>query len=118
MKRLVVDGQLKYIREETLRYYSKRYRKRVIVEKGYPSDGATGAIDILSNSWWVHDKLCDTGLWSDGTRVTNWQASWVLSDVLWAERQFLRAIYWFFPTFLLGGGKCRENGMFKLKEQA
>ena len=96
-----------YYRKEKLVYYSKRYNKYITVDKGYPSDGATGAIDIDSDGWWVHDKLCDTGLFDDGTKCTNFQASTILSDILWKEKRWFRTIYWWPITYLFGGGKCR-----------
>jgi hypothetical protein len=98
-----------YIRKTALRYYSKRYDKYVNVPKGYKSDGATGAIDIDSDGWWVHDKLCDTGIFDDGSRCSNKQASTVLSDILRSEGRWCRAIYWWPMTYLFGGGKCREK---------
>lgn len=100
------------------KYYSKRYGKWVELEDDMFSDGATGAFDIFSLAWWIHDKLCDTGKWMDGTRLTNWQASRVLADILWSERRFFRSIYWLFTTFLGGGGEARKNGMFSLKKVA
>ncbi len=99
----------RYYRKQRLDYYSERYDKHVIVPTGYPSDGATGAIDIDSDGWWVHDKLCDTGTWEDGTPCTNFQASTVLSDILRSEGRWARAIYWWPFTYLFGGGKCRDN---------
>jgi len=96
----------------TIRYYSKRYDKHVIVEEGFESDGATGAFDIWSEAWWVHDKICETGKWSDGTSVTNWQASTVLADILDSEQRYFRARYWWVMTWLLGCEKARENGMW------
>ena len=98
-------------------YYSKKYKKWVAIEEGYPSDGATGAWDIISLAWWIHDKLCDEGHWLDGTKLTNWECSNVLSEILWSEGRVFRAFYWLFSTFLLGGGKARENGMFKLNKE-
>lgn len=100
-----------YKNKAEIKYYSKRYNKHVTVPKGYNSDGATGAIDIYSDAWWIHDKLCDTGKWDDGTECTNWQASSVLSDVLKSEGRWIRAIYWWPMTWLFGGGKARDNGM-------
>jgi len=108
----------KYKCPKEIKYYSVRYDKFVTVPEGYPSDGATFAEDIYSDSWWVHDKLCDTGKWDDGTPVTNWQASMVLRDILWVEKRYVRSFRWFFWTFLLGGEKLKkENGWFKLKEK-
>ena len=93
-------------------YHSVRYKKMVIVEVGYESDGATGAIDIPSKGWWVHDKLCDTGIFYDGTKCTNWQASMILSDILSQEGRWFRAKTWFITTWLFGGGRARDNGMW------
>lgn len=94
-----------------IKYFSPRYKKFVTVPKGYVSDGATGASDIYSKAWWVHDMLCDRGTWDDGTPVTNWQASSVLSDILKDEGRWFRARTWFVATWLFGGGKARDNGM-------
>ena len=108
------DGRhgFKYRLEQPIYYYSERYGKEVRVPRGYLSDGATGAIDIDSLSWWVHDKLCDTGTWDDGTPVTNWQASHVLSDILKSEGRWVRSKYWFWSTWLFGCDKARNNGMW------
>jgi hypothetical protein len=97
-------------------YYSPRYKKYVMLFAGDCSDGATGAIDILSRGWWFHDKLCVTGTWMDGTRLTNYQCSQVLYDILWSEGRYFRALYWKWSTFALGGGKARENGMVRLSQ--
>ena len=101
-----------YINEEAFTHYSKRYDKFITVVEGYESDGATGAIDIHSEAWWVHDKLCDTGLFDDGTKCNNKQASQILSDILRSEGRWIRAQYWYTFTWLFGGGKARENGMW------
>ena len=93
-------------------YYSKRYDKYVTVPKGYETDGATWAVDIHSESWKVHDKLCDTGLFDDGTECNNRQASQILSDILKAEGHWIRAQYWYTFTWLFGGGEARKNGMW------
>lgn len=104
-----------YTLNRTFTYYSPRYNKNVTCSEGMNSDGATDVVDIDSRSWWVHDRLCDTGVWDDGTKVTNWQASQVLADVLTEEGRSFRAKTWQIGTFLFGGGKARENGMFCLK---
>ena len=110
-------GKIKYCREHRLIYLSKRYGKYVTVPAGFGSDGATCAPDIHSNAWWVHDVLCKTGRFDDGTLCTNWQASRILGDILWQEKQWLRAFPWGLMTFLFGGDKARENGMFSLRNQ-
>lgn len=106
-----------YQNKKEIRYFSERYQKWVIVPVDYPSDGATFASDIYSDSWWVHDKLCDTGTWEDGTCVSNWQASQVLADILNDEGRWIRARRWFWATWLIGGGKCRENGMLSCADK-
>jgi len=108
-------SKIKYRCKKEIRYWSPRYKKLITVEYDYPSDGATFASDIYSDSWWVHDKLCDTGVFEDGTPCTNLQASMILRDILLNEGRYVRGIYWMWMTFAFGGGKCRENGMFKLK---
>jgi len=95
-------------------YYSNRYRKRVTVKAGTRSDGATGAYDLNSKSWWIHDQICNTGLFDDSYKCSNWQASMILSDVLNSEGRWFRSKTWFIGTFLFGGGKARKNGMFKI----
>lgn len=101
-----------YIRQTAIYYYSARYDKRVTVPMGYESDGATGARDIDSLSWWVHDKLCDFGLFDDGTPCNNLQASMILHDILISEGRWFRARSWFVMTWLFGGGLARDNGMY------
>ncbi len=86
--------------------------KSVTVPAGYPSDGATGARDIDSDGWWVHDKLCDTGKFDDGSACTNLQASMILYDILKSEGRWFRARSWLVTTWLFGGGKARDNGMY------
>lgn len=73
-------------------------------------------MDIISQGWWVHDQLCNTGKWDDGTPATNWQASRVLSDILYDEGRKWRSKYWFWATFFMGGGQARQNGMFRPNE--
>lgn len=102
-----------WVLDETLYYYSERYNRGVMLVQAARSDGATGAYDILSLSWWVHDQLCKTGTWHDGTPVTNWQASRVLSTILHHEGRWFRAITWFWVTYLFGCDKARLNGMFR-----
>jgi hypothetical protein len=78
------------------------------------SDGATGAPDLEGSiSWWVHDKICNTAQWEDGTRLSNWQASRVLRDILSAEGHKVRKRTWFWSTFFLGGwGIKAKSGWF------
>lgn len=106
------NGKTWYITMTELRWYCKRYNEWVICELHFVSDGATGAYDINSFGWLVHDKLCDTGQFNDGTKCNNWQCSTVISDILKNEGRYIRARTWKYSTFLFGGGKARKNGMF------
>lgn len=92
----------KYICPYTIRYYSERYDKWIIVPKGYPSDGATFAVDIFSEGWWCHDWIKDNNTFADGTPCTNKQASYILYDILRAERRWFRARTWFIATLTFG----------------
>ncbi len=84
-------------------YKSPRYRKVLTVEEGFVSDGGSGpAEDIVSLGWWVHDKLCTTWLWDDGSPCSNRQASAVLHDILLSEGRWFRARSWFLATWIFG----------------
>lgn len=96
-------------------YYSKRYDRYVKLKMtDKPYDGATWARDIVSFGWPIHDVLCRDGVFADGTKCTNWQASQILQDILKAENRWFRAHTWFWATLFFGGGKARKNGMFWL----
>lgn len=116
LKPVTIKGKTyKYISTNTYTYWSKRYKKCVTVGRRYLSDGATGAIDIHSDCWWIHDVLCDRGTWDCGTPCTNWQASRVLCDIMIEEgRTYTRSHSWKVATFMFGGGEARKNGMFEL----
>lgn len=107
------DGKkLGYEVKKNLAYKSKRYDKWITIKKGDKSDGATSAPDIDSWCWLIHDDLCNFGVFEDGSKCTNWQASKILSDILSAEGRWFRSLTWFAATWLIGGGKARKNGMF------
>lgn len=107
------DGDLLgYTVLQNIAYYSRRYGRWIGVEAGDKSDGASGAPDIDSFGWIFHDELCNDGRFERGRKCTNWQASRVLSDILRDERRYVRAFTWFWATWLFGGGKARDNGMF------
>jgi len=100
-----------FILDEPLKYFSPRYGKTISVPVGYTSDGATGAMDIISASWWVHDRMCDGSGWDDGTQPTRWEASQVLHDILKAEGYWMRAEYWRLATYWFGGKKLRAEAV-------
>ena len=94
-------------------YFSKRYQKHLKIKASdKPYDGASGAMDIDSFGWLFHDVACRDGCFSDGTPCTNWQASKILSDILKSEGRWFRSRSWFAATWLFGGGKARDNGMY------
>lgn len=139
-----IDGKIMYRLNKGFTYHSKRYDKDVTLEEGYLSDGATDAMDITSLGWWVHDKLCDQGMWDDGTKLSNWQCSQVLQDIMedeapsgistpgagWKEwtaarweryrpsSRYWQSKRWFWATWLCGGGQARKNGMLKVEAAA
>ena len=96
--------------------FMTRYGKSISITaaEGYRSDGATWAYDLNSKSWWFHDYLCDFGIFDDGSKCTNWQASMIIYDILKSEGKWFRARTWFLGTLIGGGGECRKNGMFTL----
>lgn len=106
-----------YRLDKEIVYTSPRYGKTVTVPVGFVSDGATGAMDIASRGWWIHDALCG-GYWGDGSKISNWQCSQVLQDVLAEEGRYWQSKRWFWATFLLGGGQARKNGMFSVSAPA
>lgn len=98
-----------YVSHEDFVYYSPRYKLSVFVQKGQVRDGASGAMDIKSSSWWVHDQLCADGKWYNGTPCTRVQAANVLYDILWDEGHYLRAHSWRAATYLFGCKSVRGN---------
>ena len=105
---------------ETYVYYSKRYNRTITVQKGFWCDGATGALDMDTDAWIIHDWICDSkngsdGKWDDGTLIDNWTASTILGDVLWLDGYKVRAVIWWWATWLFGCKACRKNGLRRVK---
>jgi hypothetical protein len=89
-----------YVIDEDFTYFSPRYKKHVFLPNGFRSDGASGpAEDIVSTSWFIHDKMCKERKWMDGTPCTAWEASAVLHDILLEEGRWFRARTWFVATY-------------------
>lgn len=95
---------------EPYHYESPRYKKSVYIPKGRRSDGATGAMNIYSAAWWVHDELCATAMWQDQSPCNALQAATVLRDILIHEGRWFRALYWAGATYWFGCKKPREHG--------
>lgn len=90
-----------YILLEDFWYYSERFDEWIHLEQGMFSDGASGAYDIHSASWWVHDKLTmyDQCYFLSGDSVSNYEASMILKDILSEEGRTFRSYSWFFSTW-------------------
>lgn len=95
---MLPDG--KYLLKESLYWFSSRYKKAITIVAPFKSDGATGAIDIVSLAWWVHDWLCVHRKFDDDTVCTPLMASLCLYDILKAEGRWIRAPFWFIATYL------------------
>ena len=94
-------------------YFSERYQKHLQIKAtDKPYDGASGAMDIDSFGWLFHDVAKREKKFSDGSECTNHQASCILYDILKSEGRWFRSRSWFAATWLFGGGKARNNGMF------
>jgi len=117
LRALCPEKNYKYVLTQKIVYTDKKGRS-VTCQPGMFSDGATGALDIASKSWWFHDALCNRGKWDDGTPCNNIEASIVLSSCLFSEWSIkkplrgVRAILWLPATWLGGGGAARKNGMW------
>lgn len=93
-----------YVLDAPVTYYSPRYRKSITCPAVMWSDGASGpAVDVASLAWWVHDRVCETGTWDDGTACTPWQRSTVLADILRSEGRWFRARTWWAATLVWDG---------------
>ncbi len=112
----------RYTNPHTIEYYSKRYKKTITVPEGYKSNGADYVLDVCPKSWYVHDWLCGSwlgtgpkpvgGQFDDGTSMNNWQCSHIFADILKEEGFFILSYTRFWGTWLGGGGKARDNGMW------
>lgn len=109
---ILEDGT--YRLDKAIVYFSPRYKKTITVPESFISDGATGAMDIASRAWFIHDILCAFGKWDDGTKLSNWQCSQVLQDVLVEEGRYWQSKRWFWATWFMGGGEARKNGMLSV----
>lgn len=85
---------------EQVVWRSQRYNRTVTVEPGFRSDGASGpARDILSRAWIVHDKVCTTFRWDDGSPISVWQTSVILNDALAEEGHTFIGPCWGVATY-------------------
>lgn len=94
---------------EEYRYWSEKYKKWLTIPKGMYSDGATCARDLEdTDAWLIHDHICRYARWDDGTPISNWQGSTVLSIELKKDGYWLESFTWKYATYLLGGGAARK----------
>ena len=96
----VLYGGRGYELTDTMRGYSTRYKKAITAPKGMIYDGATGVPDIQSAAPVYHDVVCHFGSFDDGTPCSNWQASWILRDIMAKEGRGGRSRTWFYGTLV------------------
>lgn len=103
---LITDGSdvvLGYRVIKDYHYFSKRYQKHIVARvSDKPYDGATGAIDINSYGWLIHDVVKRDKCFSDGSECSNLQASCILYDILKSEGRWFRARSWYLTTLIWG----------------
>lgn len=106
-KEFVFQGYYKYTDPKTGNY--------IEVFDGEVSDGSTGALDIHSAAWWVHDAICRDGHWHGPKKdpIGSYTAARILSDILRKEGRWARAFYWRWSTFAFGCHKVRKNGWWQ-----
>jgi len=104
-----------YLSTESLTIYIARYNQYLTIPARYASDGATNAPDIEPTAFFAHDRICDVGVWDSGAKISNWVASCVYSIILYKTGHKFRSFTRWLPTFLLGGGAARRNGLFIVK---
>lgn len=98
----------KYELLEDFTYYSPRYYRSVTVKAGI-FDGATGAMDVTTKGWWVHDQVCNDPFFDDGSPITATMAATILYDILDEEGRWFRKFTWSSATFLFGCHNARKN---------
>lgn len=64
--------------------------------------------DIVTASWWVHDAFCEDPFWDDGTPISNFIASTIFACILYVDGYRVRAIPYWWGTFLFGGQKIKQ----------
>jgi hypothetical protein len=108
------DG-MKYMLLRDQSYWSARYKEYIKAESGFKWNGADWVDDLeddegeMSDGPLFHDVVCRFAVWSDGTPISNWQASMILRDILSAEGRSLRKRTWFWMTFLFGGSHIKKK---------
>ena len=132
-------GQKGYILLEDYVYFSKRYNRSKSLFQPMWSDGATSFVDLGADNimsrlfawcrnrihhmkgnkqtawFFVHDAFCNDGEWDGGEKISNWDASTVAGDILWAAGYRFWSIPIWWATWLFGGGAARKNGMWRVK---
>lgn len=105
-----------YVSGPVYTYESPRYGKSITVPRGYPSNGANVVKDLHPTAFFVHDRGCECGKWDDGSKMCNRELSFVYYDILRAcGTLWVRAFCRWVGTFLGGGGKARDNGLWRAK---
>ncbi len=137
----------KYELLEEYVYYSRTFNRTKTIPAGRKSDGATWARDVGAKergwrkywalavekfiqkylhirgskkrtaAFFVHDEFCLDGVWDDGTKISNFICSMIISMILYTDGYLFEAYTWFPATFLGGGGEAKKNGWFWVKNK-
>ena len=91
--------------------------KEKTIKWGMQSDGATCAIDLCAEAFFVHDAFCEDPKWDGGTPISNWGASREYRKILKRYGYPMRGMIRHYATFLFGGGRIKKTvGWFRLKD--
>ena len=63
----------------------------------------------VTAGWFVHDAFCEHPYWDDGTPVSNFVASTILSCILYTDGYVIESVLWWWGTFLFGGQKIKKE---------
>lgn len=64
---------------------------------------------VTTLAWLLHDGFCDDPYWDDGTPISNFLASVIISAILYQDGYKVESILWFFATFLFGGKEIKKQ---------
>lgn len=104
-----------YINSGDYTAFIDRYQKSIFIPEGYPSNGANIVRDLCPTAFFLHDRGCESGKWSNGDLMCNRELSFVYYDILRYFGHNIVAFDRWVGTFFGGGGKAKENGLWSVK---
>ena len=78
----------------------KRYLSQWVVNK---------VLNKVTAGWFIHDDFCVRPYWDDGTPISNFLASTILSCILYTDGYKIESILWWWGTFLFGGVEIKKQ---------